>query len=329
MPYTFEPLFLISLPRSGSTLFHKILATCPLIATANEPWIALPFAYMRNRSEVDTPYWQHTGGLAIEEFVSGFPNGEEDFNALCNEFIMGAYAKYTHPDAKYFLDKTPRYYLIVDFLEKIFPNAKFIFLFRHPLDVLNSVFNTWHRNRFTPNLRGSAIDIWAGPTRLAKAYNKDNPNHFKVNYQELVQQPHEVISRLSEFTKLPFESFNLEGLGEVSFSGTMGDPTKGQKYQGVDPGSLETWPRFVTNRFRNQFVERYVQSFPPEVWAEFGVDRQAVLDKLSSLPKSYQGYLMDSAGFAWYRAAVWMQHCNPKMKKRFRPLPTDLLLPRG
>jgi hypothetical protein len=39
------PLFLLSLPRSGSTLAQRILAAHAGIATTSEPWILLPYLY--------------------------------------------------------------------------------------------------------------------------------------------------------------------------------------------------------------------------------------------------------------------------------------------
>ena len=36
------PVFLLSLPRSGSTLLQRLLAVSPEVATAPEPWFLLP-----------------------------------------------------------------------------------------------------------------------------------------------------------------------------------------------------------------------------------------------------------------------------------------------
>ena len=41
-----KPIFIVSFPRSGSTLLQRILSTSSDIATAPEPWVALPIAYM-------------------------------------------------------------------------------------------------------------------------------------------------------------------------------------------------------------------------------------------------------------------------------------------
>ena len=41
------------------------------------------------------------------------------------------------------VDKTPRYYLILPFLKQLFPNAKFVWIRRNPLDVAASFKTTW------------------------------------------------------------------------------------------------------------------------------------------------------------------------------------------
>jgi hypothetical protein len=39
-------------------------------------------------------------------------------------------------EARYFLDKTPRYHYVVDDLFRVFPEAKTIFLWRNPLAIV-------------------------------------------------------------------------------------------------------------------------------------------------------------------------------------------------
>ncbi|MEZ4607679.1 MAG: sulfotransferase [Deinococcales bacterium] len=50
------PLFLFSLPRSGSTLLQRILAAHPDIATLSEPWFILPLIYMTRDEGIYSEY---------------------------------------------------------------------------------------------------------------------------------------------------------------------------------------------------------------------------------------------------------------------------------
>ena len=51
-----EPVFLFSLPRSGSTLVQRLIAGHPQVATTSEPWILLPLLYTVRRPGAYTEY---------------------------------------------------------------------------------------------------------------------------------------------------------------------------------------------------------------------------------------------------------------------------------
>jgi len=105
----------------------------------------------------------------------------------------------------YFLDKTPRYYLILDELIKIFPEAKFIFLFRNPLAVLNSIINTWsQKNIFT--LNSFKLDLIFAPKKLVEFNDKNNIKNYKCNYEEIVSNPDIEIKKIINFLELEYDS---------------------------------------------------------------------------------------------------------------------------
>ena len=63
-------------------------------------------------------------------------------------YVHTQYASDSDSDSIYFLDKTPRYYLILKELEQVFPDAKFIFLFRNPVQIYASMLSTWGKDTF-------------------------------------------------------------------------------------------------------------------------------------------------------------------------------------
>src|SRR5688500_15750036 len=62
------PLFLLSLPRSGSTLAQRILAAHEAIATASEPWILLPYLYTLRERGAYAEYNHRVLVRAVEDF---------------------------------------------------------------------------------------------------------------------------------------------------------------------------------------------------------------------------------------------------------------------
>lgn len=324
-----KPVFLISLPRSGSTLLQKILATSPEVTTVSEPWIALPLAYMRRSGGQISEYWHRTCALAIDDLVAEFPNGEEDFDQLCREFVLGAYKKASKNQTRYFLDKTPRYYLAADFLERLFPDAHFIYLFRHPLDVLSSVFKTWHKNSFSPRVRGSAVDLWRGPELVSRAYNQTKAKKLRIDYEELVSDPQRVIGDIERFLAIKFPDTALQDYQKIELRGRMGDPTKGRKYNGVKDASVGSWKNFVTNSYRKKFLKGYVSDLPAVVFEAFQIDRTALLAEIDGIRCGHKGALKDMLGHQQLLLSIWLQHLYPFPDSQILPRKVQTRIPLG
>ena len=145
---TIRPIFVLSLPRSGSTLVQRVLAAHDEIATAAEPWLLLPHGYALHERGMAAEYTQPIAARAIQEFVHHLPNGEADYWTAMRGFVLELYAKASGPEATYFLDKTPRYHYVTAELFQLFPDAKVIFLWRNPLAVVASIVDTWAKGRW-------------------------------------------------------------------------------------------------------------------------------------------------------------------------------------
>lgn len=308
-----RPVFLLSLPRSGSTLLQKLLATHSQIATANETWIALPFGYMRQPRGLAAEYWQDTCAEALDDVFAQLPGGEAEFKRLCADFIRSIYSGLAeNKEATYFLDKTPRYYLIAEFLAEVFPDARFIFLFRHPLDVMSSILRSWHKDTFSPHLRSNAVDLWRGPELLASASRKLADRGVRVDYEELVREPRAVITRIGEFLEIEFPDDVVAQAKAMELSGRMGDPDRGRKYDGVAAKSVGSWSGFVKNPYRQSFLKRYFRDLPDHVLDTYGLDRNEVLKQLSGAPTSFSGLARDIAGINWFRLSMWLHRIHQR-----------------
>ena len=139
-----KPIFLLSLPRSGSTFCQRILAVHEEIATVNEPHFLLPFLYARKDYDVRSTYNHHYASWAVQDFCATLPNQERDYFESLHAFALQLYEKSAgKKKAAYFLDKTPKYHFIVDDIMQLFPEGKMFFLWRNPLSVIASIMQTW------------------------------------------------------------------------------------------------------------------------------------------------------------------------------------------
>ena len=114
-----KPIFLFCLPRAGSTLVQRVLASHDDIATIAEPWILLPFLYSLRKEGIYTEYGHWVAHTAVQDFVAELPRGEEDFLSELNRFVTRLYCKVQGKEAAYFLDKTPRYHLVVEDISSV------------------------------------------------------------------------------------------------------------------------------------------------------------------------------------------------------------------
>ena len=115
-----KPIFIFSLPRSGSTLLQKILASHPGISTVAEPWLLLPFVYANKKEGIITEYDEGICHRAFEDFIGNLPNKDNDYYKELGNFALKLYEKQVDKNAVYFLDKTPRYYYIIPEIVKMY-----------------------------------------------------------------------------------------------------------------------------------------------------------------------------------------------------------------
>jgi hypothetical protein len=74
---TVTPIFLLSLPRSGSTLVQRVLAAHDGVATAAEPWILLPQIYALRTEGAYAEYGHALATRAIGDFARNLDGGEQ------------------------------------------------------------------------------------------------------------------------------------------------------------------------------------------------------------------------------------------------------------
>ena len=116
-----ELIFIISLPRSGSTLLQHILASHSKIGSSAEPWILLHQIFAIKPNGIIASYSGHTGQVALTEFIEQIDDGYSVYNESIRKMALHLYRAYLKGINKdFFLDKTSRNYLILPELFKLF-----------------------------------------------------------------------------------------------------------------------------------------------------------------------------------------------------------------
>ncbi len=189
-------IFVISQPRAGSTLLQRMLAGHPDIHTVGEPWLMLYPLYALRQQGYDAEYSAPTARPAVHEFLSTLPNGEEEYIEGVRRMCAHLYGCALEASGKrYFLDKTPRYYLIIPELFRTFPAARYIILLRNPLSMLGSILDTWIKNQWSW-IYYFKNDLMRAPRLLLEGASLCGERGLVIHYEQLVTDPENEMRRI-------------------------------------------------------------------------------------------------------------------------------------
>jgi hypothetical protein len=284
-------MFLLSLPRSGSTLLQRILGAHASVATSPEPWLLLPQVYALRESGAFAEYGQVPSSRAIREFAGRLPGGEAAYHEAVRAFAMDLYRRaaaattttaVADEDVVYFLDKTPRYHFIADDLFRIFPDARIVFLWRNPLSVVASIVDTWSGGRW--KLERWHADLHEGPSNLVHAFRDHRESSFGMRFEDLVASPERALTDLFAFLDLEFDPRVLEGFASVRWEARMGDPTGTARYGELSTEPLDKWKATITGPVRTRWARTYLTSLGAPTLGEMGYDLDELLDEVETQP---------------------------------------------
>jgi hypothetical protein len=281
-----RPLFLFSLPRSGSTLLQRLLAGHPDIATTAEPWILLPLLYTMRRPGVYGEYGHRSMVRAVEDFYEQLDGGRERYLQELRALVLQLYAGSSNGE-RYFLDKTPRYHLVVDQIMELFPDGRFIFLWRQPLAVAASIVESFGRGHW--NLEKHSIDIVGGLSRLVAAAGRDDQRSISVRYEDLVEDPERELATLYAHLGLEHVEQAVSTRPTERPSGRMGDRTGAVEYSTITADPLDKWRITLGTAYRKRWIRRYLETIGPSRLQIMGYDYEQLsreVDALDAGPRS-------------------------------------------
>jgi hypothetical protein len=313
-----EPVFLLSLPRSGSTLVQRLLGAHPDIATTSEPWILLPYLYTLKRPGVYAEYGHRTAVRAIEDFCQGLPGGREEYLFELRRFVLSLYEG-AAGGRPLFLDKSPRYHLIVDELMELFPEARFVFLWRQPLAVAASIIDSFGRGRW--NLDRYMIDLEDGLQNLVAAARPNDSRCIALRYEDVVADPPGQVGRVLEFLGLdPHPLSTEEALAAVPLQGRMGDRTGIKAYTMISQEPLHKWQQTMSTALRRRWCRRYLELVGPHRLAAMGYSYDQLSKEVDALGRGGRALLSDLARstYGYGQRRITCRLINPSAREQER-----------
>ena len=259
-------VFIISQPRSGSTLLQNYLSNNSDVNTCSEPWILLNHLNFFNPDLASSTVNNDFAAAAFQAYKQ--EQGEELMDQLIKDSILSLYS----PMANGFnivLDKTPRYWEIILQIARFFPKAKIVVLKRNPLDVLRSMCTTWKMRSFR-ELLVFRRDLVVAPKRLHNflALHRDNNNVYSLRYEDLVDNPESEVRSLYSWLGISFIRQVLNISDNQKFKGRFGDPYQNAStnYEAVKTESTE----YVLPKQFNKLIQGYASFLGSDFLKEYG-----------------------------------------------------------
>jgi len=226
------------------------------------------------------------GGSAI---LSRFYNGmltDEMFQRACRAFSMQVYHDLLHTSGgSLIIDKSPRYYYILEFLDKLFPHSRRIMLMRNPLDIASSYkkVHASSKDRFDilEHLYGAEFDVkmadlTVGLFRYAEYCAEDNPYTYRLSYEQLASNPRDELIELSKFLHIDYEEgmehygqYRNSAKSDLFFSMGVGDPLLA-KHTSPHQDSINSWHEVLSR----QEVDLLCRALGAEIFHRLGYSEQ-------------------------------------------------------
>jgi len=189
-----DPIFIVGLPRSGSTLIEQILASHSQVeGTAELPDVGRVIGELSSKSGDEV-----------------YPEAARKLDAAGWRALGESYLRRTQRHRHglpRFTDKMPNNFPSVGFIHLILPNAKIIDARRHPLD---SCFGTWkqhfaHGQTFSYDLEEIG-EYYLEYRRMMRHWQQVLPGRvLEIRYEDMVRDQESQTRRLLDYCGLPFE----------------------------------------------------------------------------------------------------------------------------
>jgi len=207
-----SPVFIVAAPRSGSTLLFETLAVSSHLCTIGGEGHML----VESMPELQPG----TPGVESNRLTAehATPDAIQKIRAQILAKLQDADGKPVHPDASLrFLEKTPKNALRIPFFNAVFPDARFIFLWRDPEENLGSIIDAWGSGRWKTY---NGLDGFDGPWSLLLPPGWKSLNGKPV--EEIAAAQWDAANRtvLNDLAALPAERWTA-----VRYADLIADPT--------------------------------------------------------------------------------------------------------
>ncbi|MGH6888129.1 MAG: tetratricopeptide repeat-containing sulfotransferase family protein [Rhizomicrobium sp.] len=193
-----SPIFIVGMPRSGSTLVEQILSSHPQVEALGEIANLTETGQRLAPGRPDDP---QGGYPRVLQYLDG-----AGFRRMGEEYVRSTLSR-RRTDRPYFTDKLPGNYCHVGMIHLALPNARIIDVRRHPLDCCLSCYK-----HYFPAGHLHALDLadiggfYANYVELMAHFDEVLPDRvYRIIYEDLVENPDAEVRRMLDHIGIPFD----------------------------------------------------------------------------------------------------------------------------
>jgi len=227
-----DPILIVGLPRSGSTLVEQILASHSQVEGTSELPILSKISESVGRYRPD----------AVKFPLAARGLRPKDWRAYGQQY-MEETRRHRITDKPFFTDKLPNNFAFVGFLRLILPNARVINARRHPFDsCLGTYKQLWGTGQHFSYDMFDLAEYYQSYHDLMQHWHDVAPGGvLDVHYEETVLDLETQVGRILDFCGLPFEESCLHYYENVRAVRTASSE---QVRQPIYTGALGKWRQY-------------------------------------------------------------------------------------
>ncbi len=231
-----NPVFILGMPRTGTTLLERILSSHSSVVTAGE------------RTEFSTALTRATlagsGADYLKQHGIVKASLQADFKSMGKRYAEMTRA-FRQGDAAV-IDKLPFNFLYVGLIRRALPNAKIIHVVRDPMDTCFAVFRMLFAKAYPFSYDLDEIARYYIAYRKLMAHWNDmvSTAMHTIAYEDLVADTEAETRRVFDYLNLEFESECLE---LDKNRGSVTTASASQVRQGVYSSSVQKWRRYESH----------------------------------------------------------------------------------